>query len=289
MAVVSNTSPLTARRKLGAELRLLRDREGLTTEDVGAHLNCHNSKVSRVERGQRGCTARDFTKLMELYGVEGEKRTELAELAKRARQRVPPWWHAYEDVISAHYAEFLAYEAEAVLCRESQALTIPAYLQTPDYARAVTGVGYVALGPDQVDSLVEVRMRRQQLLREGDLRRYECVLTEAALRFHVGGAQGMRAQLRHLREAATLPTVELRVLPFSAGGVGVASMATFCLFSAGDEDPDVAFMEGADGPGFRDEPLTLQRLNRLFRSLFNTALEEEASLELIERIEKELV
>ncbi|WP_411146426.1 helix-turn-helix domain-containing protein [Streptomyces sp. x-80] len=291
MAVVSSGSPLTARRKLGAELRILRDRAGLTTEEVGAHLNCHNSKVSRIELAKRMCTRKDFAGLMELYEVDDEKRAELTDLMTRAMQRIPPWWQAYADVISANYAEFLAYEAEASRCCEYQPLLIPGLLQTADYAHAVTGVSFTALGPDQVESLVEVRMRRQERLREGDPIVLEAVVTEAALHLRVGGTEVMRGQLRHLRQVATdNDNVTFRVLPFEAGEKA-ASTGAFTLFGIGqDSATDVAFTESADNTtNFRDDPLALRRMSRLFQSLSAAALSEEDSAELVERIEKELV
>lgn len=287
MAVVSSGSPLTARRKLGAELRRLRDRLGMTTEDVGAQLDCHNSKISRIELARRACTRKDFDAFMELYEVDEGKRAELNELLVKGKQRIPPWWQAYADVISANYAEFLAYESEAVRCLEYQPLLVPGLLQTEAYARAITGPGFAALGPDQVDSLVEVRMRRQGRLGDEETLTLDAVVTEAALRLQVGGAEAMRAQLRHLAEVVSLPNVTFRVIPFEAGENG-ASTGAFTLFSDGQEsDADVAFMESTEATTFRDDALGLRRLNRLFRNLSAAALSEQDTLKLVERIEKE--
>jgi transcriptional regulator with XRE-family HTH domain len=282
------TSPLTARRRLGDELRLLRDRSGMTADEVGRHLGCTNSKISRMENGKRAVGKQDFDLLMELFDVEGEKLEELTALMVRGRQRLPPWWQAYNDVISANYAEFLAYEADARLCYEYQPVFVPALLQTPDYARAVTAVGFAALGPDQVDALVEVRMRRQERLREETPLVAEYVVTEAALRFQIGGADAMRAQLRHLREVVTLPNVSLSVLPFTSGENAIIN-AGYMLFGNGKGiDADVSFTEAADVHSFKDDPLTVRRLQRLFRNLSGSALSAEDSLGLIERIEREL-
>ncbi|MEO3749963.1 helix-turn-helix transcriptional regulator [Streptomyces sp. B6B3] len=287
MAIVASGSPLTARRKLGGELRRLRDRAGLTAEEVGAELGCHNSKITRVETAKRACTKRDFEALMNLYEVPDDKRAELAQLMIRGRQRVPPWWDAYADVISANYAEFLAYEAEAVRCYEYQPLLIPAQLQTEDYARAVTAVSFLALGPDQVEGLVEVRMRRQQRLHEEAPLALEAVVTEAALRLLVGGSETMRAQLRHLRQVSALSHVSIRVIPFDAGEKAACTGAFTLLGTGQDADADAAFTEAADNTAnFRDDPLTLRRLNRLFQSLAQAALPTQDSLELVEQIEE---
>jgi transcriptional regulator with XRE-family HTH domain len=289
MALVSNSSPLKARRKLGAELRILRDRSGLTVEEVGQHLNCHLSKVSRIELAKRGVTRKDFQALMDLYEVDEERRAELTELMIRGKQRIPPWWQEYADVVSANYAEYMSYEAEAARCGEYQPLLIPGLLQSADYARAVIERGIVALGPDQVDTLVEVRLRRQERLREETPLVVEALITEAALHLRVGGTEAMRGQLRHLREVATLDNVALRVIPYEAGERGASSGAYSLLTTEGNGDPDVAFTESAEGTGvLRDEPLALRQLIRLYRNLSAAALSKEDSLELVESVEKEL-
>ncbi|RCG17912.1 XRE family transcriptional regulator [Sphaerisporangium album] len=286
MAVPS--SPLTARRKLGAELRRLRDLAGLTADQVGEQIGCHGSKISRIETAKRTCTLSDFRRLMELYEVDDKRRAELEELCKHGRQKTPPWWHAYGDVISANYAEFLAYEADAVESREYQTVFLPGLLQTEDYARAVTAVGFAALGPDQVDSLVEVRMARQRRLQEDDPLSITAVVTQAALRFRVGGADVQRAQLDHLLAISALDNVCLRVIPFEQGENGTYTGA-FTIFSFPDEaDSDVGFAESVAGSTFMDDPRDLRRLNRLFANLSRAALSAEDSLKLIEDAKKEV-
>ncbi|MFJ2111826.1 helix-turn-helix domain-containing protein [Streptomyces sp. NPDC087850] len=290
MAVLSSVSPLTSRRKLGAALRKLRDQQGFTTEEVGAHLNCHNSKVSRIENGKRTCTKKDFEAFMDLFEVTEPMLSELRELMIKGRQQVPPWWYAYNDVISANYAEFLAYEAEAVHCFEFHPLVIPGSLQTADYARAVTGVGFTALGPDQVESLVEVRMRRQERLYEEGPLILDAVVTEAALRILVGGSEVMHGQLRHVREVSERDNIRFRVIPFQAGEKAVSAGAFTLFGSDGDGEADVGFTDSAESfLGYRDDPLTLKRLSRLFGNLSGTALSENDSRQLVQDIEKELI
>ncbi|MCW2876960.1 MAG: hypothetical protein JWQ95_1060 [Sphaerisporangium sp.] len=289
MASAMTGSPLTARRKLGAELRVLRDHAGLTAEEVGAHIGCHGSKVSRVETGKRTCTANDFRGLMELYGINGQRRSELEELFKRGRRKAPPWWHAYGDVISANYAEFLAYELEASHCLEYQTVFLPGHLQTEAYARAVTSVGFAALGPDQVDSLVEVRIARQRRLHEEEPLLFDGVVTQAALEFRVGGLATQRAQLGHLLDVSELPNVSIRVIPYESGENGTYTGAFNIFKFPVEDDSDVAFAETVVGSVFMDDARDLRRLNRLFRNLSEVALNADESLELIERIKRNVV
>jgi hypothetical protein len=65
------SSPTARRRELGAMLRALRMQHGLTVEQVAERLLCSPSKVSRLETGHRGASARDVRDLCDLYGVAG--------------------------------------------------------------------------------------------------------------------------------------------------------------------------------------------------------------------------
>ncbi|WP_329431176.1 helix-turn-helix domain-containing protein (plasmid) [Streptosporangium sp. NBC_01495] len=287
MTVPAARSPLSARRRLGNELRTLREGAGLTASVVGEHLGCHASTVTRIETGKRTCQAREFHRLMELYEIDDQRRSALEELLQIGRKKTPPWWHPYGDVISSNFAEFLAYELEAEICQEYQTVFIPGLLQTEPYAQAITGVGFAALGPDQVDSLVEVRMARQRRLHEEEPLRFDGVVTQAALEFRVGGLETHRAQLDHLITVSRLPNVSLRVIPFDHGADGTYSGA-FTLFTFPDDTaPDVAFAESVAGSTFIDDPRGLRRLNRLFANLSHVALEAADSLALIEHIKKE--
>jgi hypothetical protein len=92
--------------------------------------------------------------------------------------------------------------------------------QTTEYARslAVSEGARVWEDPDEIERLVEIRMRRQQRLYEQRPLQVYALVWEAVLRQLIGGAHTMRAQLEHLLEVAKLPNVRLQVLPFRAGG-----------------------------------------------------------------------
>ncbi len=281
-------NPLAARRAFGVELRRRRDEAGLTAEDVGGTIGCSASKITRIETGHRSANPEDFDALMELYRVAEDDYAHLHDLFKQGRRRTKMWWHAFGDVLSTNYAHFLGYEHEAVSTFEYQVVYIPALLQTEAYARAVTAVGFAALGPDQIDSLVEVRMRRQRRIHEDEPLRFSGVITQAALEFQVGGPEAHLAQLRHLREAMKLPNISLRVIPFSKGADGTQPGAFSIFDFAGQDTPAAAFAETVTGNVFIEDALGLRRLNRLADYLVGAALSAEQSVELIEQTERKL-
>lgn len=289
VATSSSNRSRAARRQLAGELRRRRTEALLTSEDVAQKLGCSESKISRIETARVAVAPGDFLALMKLYSVAEDELIGLSQLMERARTSAQPWWHPYRDVISANYEEFLSYEADADACWDYQPMFVPALLQTVGYARAVTQVGVASLGPDQVDSLVEVKIRRQERLHEEEPLLLHCLITQAALQFQVGGPDVFREQLKHLRELSVLPQVSLRVIAFSAGESGLLA-GGFTAFGSGKgtTTADVCFADSAVASSFSHDPLTLRRVNRLYANLDMRSLPADDSRELIEYHEKEL-
>lgn len=77
---------------------------------------------------------------------------------------------------------------------------------------------YIGLEEVEIERRVSARMARQVLLtRVTAPTVLEVVRNEAVLRRPVGGAKVMLHQLERLRKVSELPSVSLRVMPFSAG------------------------------------------------------------------------
>ncbi|MET2717082.1 helix-turn-helix transcriptional regulator [Streptomyces harbinensis] len=277
---------LMARVALGRTLRRLRTKgHQLTIASVAEKIGCDVSLLSRIERGMRSCSYDHFVQLMDLYQVEQEQREKLAELHTSSRDRNLPWWAHYDDVITASYTKFIAFEDAAERSLDYQLGIVPGLLQTERYARAVTAVGFASLSEDQVDGLVEVRMARQrQRLLEAE-RPLTChyVITQAALEFQVGGREGQAEQLEHLLEMSHHDSVELQVVPYERGEDG-CQISAFTIFQFPGDLPDMAFGESVAGTMTLDDPRDLRRLHRLFRSLANSALSIDQSRDLIARI-----
>src|SRR5690349_6512002 len=101
-------NPTVRRRELGASLKALRTQRGFTAEQVAERLVVSPSKVSRLETGQRGASARDINDLCDLYEVNDEQRERLLELAVKGKQR--PWWQQ----LRLPYSTYIGLEADAV-------------------------------------------------------------------------------------------------------------------------------------------------------------------------------
>jgi len=269
--------PTVRRRRLGAELRRLREESGLTIERVAKSLECSDSKISRIENGQVGASPRDVRDMLELYEVDAQQRDALIEIAREARQK--GWWHAYRDVPVVPAS--IGLEEGATALRMYAALLVPGLLQTRDYAIAVLRALQPSLDAEQFERWVDLRLRRQSLLDRAGAPALWTILDEAVLRRPVGGAEVMRDQLRRLAEASERPNVTLQVLPFAAGEhAGMDGGFTIFGFSR-SADSDVVHLDNSSGDLYLEDPEEIRRYNEVFDQLKTAALRPDDSLALV--------
>jgi transcriptional regulator with XRE-family HTH domain len=234
--------PTVLRRLLGAQLRRLRERQGITREEAGYAIRASGSKMSRLELGRVGFKERDVADLLTLYGVTDDRdRETLLGLAQDAN--TPGWWHRYGDVLPGWFETYVGLEEAAALIRTYEVQFIPGLLQTEEYARAVISLGNSPAPPAEIEQRVSLRITRQKLLTREDGPRLWAVVDEAALRRPIGGREVMRGQLERLIAATKLPGVILQVLPFRVGG-HTAEAGAFTILRFPESDlPDVIYVE----------------------------------------------
>jgi transcriptional regulator with XRE-family HTH domain len=275
---VPSRQPTLARRQLGAELRRLRDAAGLTIQRVAQHLECSDSKISRIERGQVSATPRDVGDMLDLYPVDDWKREELVQLARQARRR--PWWEVEFHDLPLAYA---SYEAAARTIRTYQVQLVPGLLQTEDYARAVLRALRPGLEPPDVEGRIEVRIRQQAILTRPEPAGVHAVLDEAVLRRPVGSAAVMRRQLERLLTWIEHPNVTVQILPFAAGEHAGMDGA-FVLFGfGGPPEMDVVYLENTTNDFLLEEGDAVARYRVLFGHLREQALDPEESRAVISK------
>ena len=279
--------PSVRARQLAAELRRLRDETGLTGEEAGGRLGWSGAKVSRIETARITVTPADVTRLLDLYGVSGQRRDRLGELGRRAGER--GWWDAYADTLDPQYATLIALEDQADQVRWYAPQIVPGLLQTEEYARQVIRASLLISPPGEIERRVQVRMNTQRVLdRAGQPLGLLVVLDEAALLRQVGGAGVMRDQLRHLVEAAGRPDVGLQVLPNGAGAhpalTGEFAILEFPELSA----PDVVYLENMTSNIYVEQEAEVFRYNLAFDGLRGLALDPAESRELITRLAEAL-
>ncbi len=232
--------PTVLRILLGAQLRRLREAQRISLEEAGNVIRASHSKISRLETGRVGFKDRDVVDLLTLYGVVDEKAREaLRTLAIRANS--PGWWHDYSDVLPQWFEAYVGLEEAASQIRAYEVQFVPGLLQTEDYARAVTMLAYS--NPREIIRRVNLRLARQAVLTRDDPPGLWAVLDEAVLRRPIGGANAMRAQLKHLIEMSQRPNVTIQIVPFKAGGHAAAGGPFSVLRFAEFDLPDIVYLE----------------------------------------------
>jgi transcriptional regulator with XRE-family HTH domain len=281
-------NPLMQRRRLRAELKKARQAKELTQEQVAREMDWSLSKIIRIEAGSSGISANDLKALLRLYGVtESEQVDVLLALARAARER--SWWSAYRDVAPPSLLQLIEYESAATAIRQFESMFIPGILQTEDYARAVIQDYYDERpGSDRLRALVDLRVRREELLDSDSPPSFQFMLDEAVVRRLVGGSTVMRRQLKRLIELANKPHVTIEVIPFSAG-LHPGMKGPFEIIEFADpSDSDIVFLESPRGDIVSDDPEETLSYREGFERLGKASLGPRDSTTRLGRIAEEM-
>ena len=274
-----SSSPLAERRLLRAELRQARQDAGLTQEAVAEKMDWSLSKIIRIETGAVGISTNDLVALLRLYKVKDSQRVkELITRAKAARQQA--WWSKYRAALPPTYFQYIEYETSASIIRSYETILIPGLLQTEEYATAVVQQSKVDVPSRQVKSLVEVRMRRQELLlKQPKPPLLFFVLDEAVIR-RLTGDQGLRkTQLEKLIELAGRREVTIEILPFAVG-LHRGMTDNFNILEFPGSADDVLYFESGRGAIFsRDVTEEVTAYRELFEDLRRASLGPKGTLD----------
>jgi transcriptional regulator with XRE-family HTH domain len=282
--VASNVNPTVRRRRLGQELRRLRELKGMTAEEVAERLLVSQSKISRLENGRRSISQRDVRDLCGVYEVEDQRVVEsLMEMARDSRQQ--GWWHAFGDI---PYSVYIGLETDAESLRVYEPQIITGLLQTRAYAEALIQGALPETSPADIEKRVQVRMRRQErIAAENNPLRLWVVLDEAALSRRVGSNLVMREQLEHLVEMSRLPHVTVQVLPFEVGAHPGLNGQYAILEFADAADSSVVYLEGVTSDLYLEKAQDVQKYAVMYEHLRAQALNVEQSRKFIEDAAKE--
>ncbi|MES5821844.1 helix-turn-helix transcriptional regulator [Streptomyces sp. RG80] len=282
--MASNVNPTVRRRRLGQELRRLRELKGMTAEEVAERLLVSQSKISRLENGRRSISQRDVRDLCGVYEVEDHRIVDsLMQMAKDSRQQ--GWWHSFGDI---PYSVYIGLETDAASLRVYDPQVVPGLLQTRSYAESLISGALPEATPTDIDKRVQVRLRRQERISaaENPLRLW-AVLDEAALRREVGNRQVMIEQLEHLIEMSQLPHVTVQMIPFTMGAhPGVSGQYAILEFPDA-ADSSVVYIEGVTSDLYLEKAQDVQKYSVMYEHLRAQALNVDQSREFISSIAKD--
>ncbi|WP_327273631.1 helix-turn-helix domain-containing protein [Streptomyces sp. NBC_01224] len=285
---VESATPALCRLQLGRELRQLRQEAGLTSTQVVRTLICSPSKLTRLETGENAVVeTADVMALCEIYQATPEKRALLLGYAAVIKTK-KDWWQSpeYRPAIAPTFKAYLGLEATAAALHNYEGEFVPGLLQTEDYVRAIHQRAHERLAADEIDRLVAVRMTRQEALhRELGPLKFAAVINESVLYRQVGAPAVMRAQIEHLAEVATQPSVRVQVIPFRAGAhPGMNGAFTLLRF---DDAHPIVYLENLGGASVTRRRADVGLYEEAFTDLQILAVGPQESLGMIREAIKE--
>lgn len=260
---------MAARLGLANFLREARGRR--SSAEAAAVAGFSKATLSRVERGETTVSPGDARLLMTHYGVPADVIESFADLAYAAKQ--PGWWQRYKLALPDWFSLFVGVESAAHKIRTYEPELIPGILQIPEYSRALVEKDVLVPSAEaQVQDAVSLRQRRQEKLTGNDPTNLLAVVSESALRRHVGGSDTHREQLEYILELSRRDNISIRVLPF-ASGAHAASYGSFVLldYTVVNKDYALAYVEYSGGALYLESEDEISLHSRIFDNLWQDA------------------
>ncbi|KUJ67568.1 XRE family transcriptional regulator [Streptomyces albus subsp. albus] len=256
-------------RRLGAELKKLRQAAGLSIAEGGKLIDMGTPHLSHIEAGRTAIATDRLRSLVQAYGCKNAEY--LDELVSMAESNGKGWWSEYRKLVPQSTVDLAELESRSSAIRTYQTLLIPGLLQTESYMRALFRASAPDAAAEDVGARIRFRMARQDILRRDSPVAFHAVIHEAALRMCVGGSHVMRGQLVHLIRASMNPNITIQVLPFELGVRGWFS-TPFTLLGPDVPELETVSAEHPSGSLWLGDADSITQYGATFSGLSNSAL-----------------
>ncbi|MFE2278344.1 helix-turn-helix domain-containing protein [Streptomyces sp. NPDC059454] len=277
-------NPTLRQRRLGAELRKLREKAGFTVTRAAEHLGVNQGRVSMIETGRSPVSADLVRGMASAYDCSDQALVDaLAAMTGRRRRG---WWEEYREHLPAALVDLAELEHHTTALRVALVIHIPALLQTTDHARALFCEAVPPLRQYEIEHRVTHRIKRQGILHREDPPPYTAVIHESALHMGYGGSTTVRAQLQHLLDMSELEHVTVRIIPFGKGSFpGTGQSIDYLLGPV--PQLDTVQLDTHHGCEFLDAEAQLNKYRSVLDRMESNALKPAESRDLIHRITQE--
>ncbi|MDH6624054.1 transcriptional regulator with XRE-family HTH domain [Streptomyces sp. LBL] len=280
------TGPPTLRqRRLGTELRKLRERAGLSSTAGAARIGVQQARMSMMEAGRHGVSDERVRALALAYSCDDSDLVEA--LAAMTGRRGRGWWDEYRELLPPSLVEVAEFEADATELRVGVVVTMPGLVQTLDHARAAFQQSVPSLRPYEIEHRVSFRIKRQAILFAERPTPYTAIVHEAALRMRVGSPGVMRDQLLHLNEMSERGNIRILVVPFDQVDFP-ASGQPISYGSGLVPQLDTVLLDSDHGCDFLDAEAQLHRYRSVLDRMEACALAPHKTRDFIRRLAKDL-
>ncbi|MGW3942611.1 helix-turn-helix domain-containing protein [Streptomyces phaeochromogenes] len=279
------TNPTGRQLRLGAELRKLRERAGLTSTEAGQLLGVKQNQISNMESGRMGVSP-DRVRLLACH-YECPDKVLVEALTGMTNDRKRGWWEEYREFLPSPLLDLAELEQHAKSLHDTVTARIPGLLQTHDHAREIFRQAVTELTPPEIEYRLSFRIKRQNLLYRDDPTPYEAVIHEAALRMKVGGPSVARQQLQHLLDMSDRERITLRAITFDVGAYPGSGQSIHYAHGPVSQ-LDTVYLDQSHGLAFLDADAQLHKYRTLFDRVETIALSPEKTRDLIHHVMREL-
>ncbi|WP_405779235.1 helix-turn-helix domain-containing protein [Streptomyces sp. NBC_00859] len=278
--------PPTARqRRLGAELRKMRERAGFAPAEAASLLGTDRTTISNTESGRFGVSGTRVRTWADSYACPDQAYVDA--LADMAEDRTKGWWEDYRGELSVGALDLAELEHHALGFRAVQIMHMPGLLQTEDYARAVYGEALPAPTPANLRRRLSHRLRRRDVLDRPSPPTCVFLIHEAALRMQYGGRKVAVRQLDHILKESERDNVTVRVIPFAVGGFPNAGSSTHYVYGPVPQ-LDTVQTDTPTGSGFVDAETRLLNFRAVLDRTEGRSLDPQSSRDFISEVAQQV-
>lgn len=279
------SAPSMRQRRLGAELRKMREQAGLTGAATAKLLGIDTTQVSQMESGRIGVSADRLRTFAACCRCMNQPLIEA--LVDMTRERGKGWHESYRGIIPAGFLEVAEVELHAHSIEMWATTHIPGLLQTPRYAEEILSRIVPPVPRHDLETRTAFRIQRRNILRGSDATPLRVYIHEAALHMRFGGREVLHDQLEYLLESSEEKGVTVRVVAFATDTVPGA-IESLTYFAGPITELDTVQVDFSPGPLFFDAKSELESYRAILERTENAALSPEKSRELIQRVAQNL-
>ncbi|WP_406353432.1 helix-turn-helix domain-containing protein [Streptomyces sp. NBC_00658] len=215
MPISPSSSAQAAREVVAKRLRDLRKSAGLTVTELADQCGWHHAKTSRIENARTAPSATDIRLWCRASGEQGQAEGLIAQ-SLHAESMYTEWRHQVRSGLKQLQDSAVQFFHETQLFRVYSSSLVPGLLQTEGYAAGILGISarFRDLPVDDSAEAARARVDRSRVIHEAG-HRFALLVEEAALRYQIGEADVMAAQLGYLLTAGALPQVSLGIIPMA--------------------------------------------------------------------------
>ena len=278
-------TPTARQRRVGAELRKMRQGVGLALADAAALLSTERTTISNTESGRFGVSGERVRNWAAGYACPDEAYVEA--LAAMAEERGRGWWEDYRTDLTSEAMDLAELEHHAMGIRAVQIMHIPGLLQTEDYARAVLAETVPPPAPARQRRHLSLRLKRRDVLDRQNPPTCTFLIHEAALRMTYGDSGVARGQLAYLLRESERDNVTVRVVPFAIGGFPETGSSTQYVYGPVPQ-LDTLQTDTATGSAFLDAETRLANYRAAMDRIEGLSLDPRESRDFIREVAQQV-